>query len=531
MLVQNSNAFAAIIDLLKSLAYPVDQAKLKHDLLSHPDYPSLLAINQVLHQYGIDNDAVEVDKESLDEVPTPFIAFMNLPPNGNDFALVNKVVNGRVYFVNAKEKRETITKQQFLNDWRNIAVVVNEIKPAKENIVSQSNSNNRNRWILSSFTVLSVLALLIFQQLASPVNMLFSFLQIAGIGISILLLMLEVNKDSQTAKQFCTTSKTVDCNAVLQSKGAKIGRFSWSEIGFTYFASSFIFQLLSAQKPQAQQLLWALSFVSLPYVLYSIYYQKLVVKQWCKLCLFVQSIIFIQGIIGIYFFRLNDLQYLEFKTYFEFGVLVLLIITLWQWIKPSLQLASISNDWKYGYLRLQNNPMIFKTILSNEMEASKGFEDVSLLFGNPYSENVVIKVCNPFCGPCAKIQPIFSELLEKSDIQLHLIFAATNQTNDIRGIVSKHFIGLYRLDKSKAYEAIHWWYNDTEKKIGMLKEKFPILERNESFEEDVITKMTQWKIKTNIQYTPTVFINNHKMPETYDIEFLKIFFGRKNLIM
>ncbi len=94
MLVQNTNTFLAITDLFKSLAYPVDQAQLKHDLLSHPDYPSLLAINQVLHQYGIDNDAVEVDKDSLHEVPTPFIAFMNLPPNGNDFALVNQVVNG-----------------------------------------------------------------------------------------------------------------------------------------------------------------------------------------------------------------------------------------------------------------------------------------------------------------------------------------------------------------------------------------------------------------------------------------------------
>ncbi len=71
MLVQNSNAFLAISNLLKKLDYSVDQAKLKHDLLSHPDYPSLLAINQVLHQYGIDYDAVEVDKDSLHEVPTP----------------------------------------------------------------------------------------------------------------------------------------------------------------------------------------------------------------------------------------------------------------------------------------------------------------------------------------------------------------------------------------------------------------------------------------------------------------------------
>ncbi len=449
---------------------------------------------------------------------------MNLPPNGNDFALVNQVVNGSVSFVNAKEKRETITREQFLSDWRSIAVVINAVKPNKENIVKSSISFSQMQRILTGLAIFSLISFLILEQLASPIQILFSFLQIIGIGISILLLMLEVNKDSQTAKQFCQATKTVNCTAVLQSKGARIGMVSWSEIGFAYFTGSFLFQLLVAQNHAASQLLWFLSFASLPYVLYSGYYQKMIVKQWCKLCLLVQGIIFLQGSISLYLLLQNGLHTVNPTYFLGLTALLLLPVTIWQWLKPQFKLASTSEDWQYGFLRLQNNPNVFEAMLAKEPTAPEGYQNVSLQFGNPNASNSIIKVCNPFCDPCAKVQPVLEEVMQNENVQMHLIFKASNEVNDRRGAVARHFIDLYHNDKTISAEAIHWWYAEKDKNIEELRVKYPIRNRNEENIKTQIKGMSLWNEKANISHTPTIFINQHKMPDTHNVEYLKNYF-------
>jgi ABC-type bacteriocin/lantibiotic exporter with double-glycine peptidase domain len=129
MRLPTTNALPAIKELLQTLGQAFDQKKLRQDLLSHPEYPSLLALNEVLQQYGIDNDAVEVEKDKLNELPTPFIAYMKLPPNGKDFALVHKVFNGSVSLVDANAKAQTVSRDSFLNDWQQIALVVDRQRP------------------------------------------------------------------------------------------------------------------------------------------------------------------------------------------------------------------------------------------------------------------------------------------------------------------------------------------------------------------------------------------------------------------
>lgn len=120
----HTNSLAATGQLLKLSGIVYSPESLKDDLLGHPDYPSLFAVHDVLNQYGVQNAPVEVVAESLDEVPQPFLAYMNLPITGNDFAVVNKVQNGSITYTNSKGRAETLTRKDFLDRWKNVAVMV-----------------------------------------------------------------------------------------------------------------------------------------------------------------------------------------------------------------------------------------------------------------------------------------------------------------------------------------------------------------------------------------------------------------------
>ncbi len=72
---------------MKSLGIPVSKTLLRNSLEQHPDYPSALSITDTLKGLGIDNMAIQIEKENLPQVPVPFLAHVN--SNGGDFVLIN----------------------------------------------------------------------------------------------------------------------------------------------------------------------------------------------------------------------------------------------------------------------------------------------------------------------------------------------------------------------------------------------------------------------------------------------------------
>lgn len=64
-----NNCLHAARRILKLFDVPYTGSYLKDALLSHPHYPSLLAIADTLDKYGISQLAVKIGKEKLDQVP------------------------------------------------------------------------------------------------------------------------------------------------------------------------------------------------------------------------------------------------------------------------------------------------------------------------------------------------------------------------------------------------------------------------------------------------------------------------------
>lgn len=316
-----NNATAVIVHLLKKLNLPVTVSTIRKTIEEHPDYPSILSISDSLKKWKIDNVALEIDAHKLDELPTPFIA--HTKKAGGFFQLVTSV-NGAVEFINTKGKKEQQTKEAFLKEWSGVVLLAegSEISGEKDHAQKKRKELLQNARIPFIILACFLLCAGFFFSTFQPFNFstflltLLLILKLTGCIITGLLLWFEIDKSNPVLKQFCTAGKNTNCSAVLSSKSSKLFNFiSWSEIGFFYFAGSFIFllsivnsqlsttSLLSSVNSHLSTLAW-LNLLALPYTIFSIFYQWRIAKHWCPLCLAVQ-VLLIAEFIFFYFGRLS----------------------------------------------------------------------------------------------------------------------------------------------------------------------------------------------------------------------------------
>lgn len=91
---QYENPVQATAALLKELKVKVNASAVNEALQNHPDYPSMLSISDGLKTWKIENMAVKVEKEKLDELPFPFIA--HTKENGGSFIPVKRFADDKV---------------------------------------------------------------------------------------------------------------------------------------------------------------------------------------------------------------------------------------------------------------------------------------------------------------------------------------------------------------------------------------------------------------------------------------------------
>jgi uncharacterized membrane protein/thiol-disulfide isomerase/thioredoxin len=349
-------------------------------------------------------------------------------------------------------------------------------------------------------------------------------IKMAGVTASTLLLIYEIDKSNAFVKSICSAGKQTNCSAVLNSKASKVLGISWSEAGFFYFAATFLFLLFpSINFANKIFILSVASCISATYILFSVYYQWKVVKQWCTLCLTVQFVLAAELTWSI-----SNFSQQPFLPLIDYNVLLITVysllipITAWFILKPIILKAKEELVYKAAYKRLLYNPETFKHLLQQQITAPDGYQNIGITVGNPAAKNTIIKVCNPYCDPCAKAHPILDEILHNNrDIKLKLIFAASNEKDDKRGIAARHLLAIYeKQDPLETHQALNDWYLANRKDYEVFAAKYPMNGEIKQ-QEKQIEEMSKWCKKAEISFTPTVFINGYRLPEKYKIEELK----------
>ncbi len=79
-----------------------------------------------------------------------------------------------------------------------------------------------------------------------------------------------------------------------------------------------------------------------------------------------------------------------------------------------------------------------------------------------------------------------------------------------------------RGDPSLTHHALDDWYLAEHKDYDAFASKYR-MNGELLLQDDKIERMAEWCKKSDIHYTPTIFVNGHKLPDAYSVEDLKYF--------
>jgi len=487
----------------------------------HPHKNDIYGISKMLTEYGVENQCYHIKDKNMiiKEIEAPFVTMFK-----NEFIVVYYINNDIINFF-SNNKKITLPVCDFIRMWQGIVLLAEADENSSEPDY-KTHRRNEILHILKHLLLAIALFLLLFiigfnTKFHNYTSLIFALLiNISGIYISYLLVLKQLHINNDFANKICTMfNNDGDCNIVLESKSSKILGFSWSEIGLGYFISNvFIIIIFPSLYPYAA----FINACSLPYTLWSIWYQKFKVNQWCTLCLFIQSILWVLFIYNL-LMGLLLLPIYSFQESLLVMCIFLIPILLLNIFISILSEAKKKEEVSQRLNSLKFNDSVLNLLLKDNKKYEVNKSISSVLLGNKESENLITIVSNPHCNPCAQlhmkinnffknnqnkycIQYIFSSFKEEHDETNKFIIAMNQNLNDIEFLL---FLN-------------EWYkYGRSKKDIFFKKYKYNCNNMNVQEEYD---KHKEWINKTNIFATPTVLYNGHELPlQIYGVEDLFLY--------
>ncbi|MFO0320879.1 MAG: vitamin K epoxide reductase family protein [Bacteroidota bacterium] len=523
-----TNLTSVASHFLQKIKVPVSQKSLDSLFFTNPYYPSLYSLNNVFNKFKIDNKSLKVELEQLDDLPLPFLTHYYIEEIGaKDFINVTDVTEDSVTYFYKKEI--TIAKNVFLEKWSKIVFLAqpnNESKDVDYDKNKKEEVNNKVKSLLLAAGYGFVLLFGLYFFIASSNDfvgaIMFVFSVLIGLIISVLLLIYEVDKSNDFVKSICEGGVKTNCDAVLTSSESKLFSISWSEYGFFYFGFLALYLLIPFSSfLEKKPIITYLSILTSFYIPFSIYYQYKIVKQWCRLCLMIQTVLLF-NFIWTLFFGNFEFQFSK-PNIFGFFICGFFPIIVWYSLKPLIVKSLKSEEYYGSWRRLFNHQDVFNLTLNEQPNAPIGYESLGLHKGNSDAKNIIIKICSPTCTPCAKAYKLFNDILSTNkDCQIITIYEVGDSEDAFSRIFVKHMFALNDMeDKKLLNNAMDYWYLNENRTYEELVEKFPVPKELLDMHTEKIIAMNEWCKNAEVQYTPTVYLNNKKLPKTFNLNELK----------
>jgi len=521
---REDNTVGIIQRAVKHYGLHVIKSTVKEALKSHPDYPSFKSICDTLNEWKIENYPLRYEVNELEDLQSPYI--VHFDRGGGIIGFVTDTGKDLVtYYTSYNEKRKT-GRKEFLESCSGAVILLN---PDERSGERDYQTKIKNELINKSILPLALTAALIFiiylfynnfalgGSIYSKVILPLVFTKIAGIVLSVLLILHEFEVHLSITDKLCHLSKATNCNTVLNDKASKVfGWFGWADVGFVYFTGSFLF-LLQSPAGEGLSLMAILAALSIPYPIYSIYYQGIVLKKWCPMCLGVQLILITEFIL-----LLPQLSQLTFSfDSFARLALSLLVIAIVYTLFILFRKEQMSGEMNYyKYLGFKKNPDILRMLLMNQPRYEIPLPEGSLIFGNRNASIRITAFLSLHCSHCARaFEKIRSMLSENEDILINLLLVTSD---------NKMLTTLYN-NKRQGKEAgsiklLEQWFNADPYSRTKITEGLCIPEDSD-LSREANEESTRLFKEYNVMGTPTFFINGYKLPLQYDIDDIRYFRG------
>lgn len=529
------NISLVTLKYMNLLEVQVTRSGLSEEISMHPDSPSMLAISDILEDYGIESYAVRVDESEFMNLPFPFVTLIEFKNKESFFTVVKSISSDVVEYLDPRTNRwRTYSMPDFLKIWSG-TVLIGEAKSSagerkyKQNQLIEWRRNlslQVSLYLIPFLASIAVVQSWIVYGSSALFPIAYTIASLVGGAVGLLLILFEIDQYNPVLKNVCSGNKKTNCNSILQSKASTFLGVKLSLIGFSYFSGALIALLVGGiMKPELLFILSWLSIASIPFIIYSLYYQWRVAKQWCVLCLWVQCILAIQAILvyasGNLFVKLN---YIAVQDVILLVTTFSLVFISAKILLPALLKAKAGKSLKMELQKFKYDPQVFNALLSKQKFATENLEGLGIFLGNPNARNKIVKICNPYCGPCAKAHPLIGELLQNNpEIGVQIVFTATNNEKDKKAEPVRHLLAIAENENEhNLKQALDDWYNAPNKDYEVFASKYKVngrlAEQGSKLEE-----MREWCDKMKISFTPTYFINGYQLPEIYSLYDLKYF--------
>lgn len=533
---QNSYLTSLLSRYLKLMGVKFQEKELEMVLQSAPTYPSVLSIVESCNYFGLKTAAYRADSSKLKaEIP----AIVHFKDETEKFVLLNKMSDDKVNYYDATiYSNIECSLNEFYNNWTGIIIISKKNKNSVQN-KKKFTTNISPVWLLIAFSICCTL-FYGFESAQSLTLLLYTIglltLKFIGLWLSIVLVRHEIGSTHSVFDEFCHKRESFDCEKVINSKASQLFNLvTLADLGCVYFVMGIISLILGVFSGLLYHIVTIIFYISaccIPFILFSVFYQKIVVKKWCPLCLSVMGIILLENILFLFYGQTR----LNFTAFHPSIILMLFsfissLIAL-QWIKQSSKNSYKLFNTIKSQLKLKRNPIIFASLFGHEAFSSLPKDD-SFIIGEKESAITITTLLSPFCIPCKKTANEIIELIERYPqlIQWHI---------RLDGVTSSEYAEINKIQLNLV-ELYH--KEDSSKvKLSIIKDWFK--EQNfESFsKEHAIKSITKESISFFAQHVknnsmlktnkvPTVWINNCTLPQEYSIKDIPFLLTNMNALL
>lgn len=518
--IKSDNIYKIVRAFLKQTRVPVTRTAVRAALGTPDTDVSLATLSDSFSQWKIESVAVRLKPDQLGTIDFPAIAHLTADDGLGYFVVLTDWKAGKVSYFDSELGNRTEEIDSFGQKWAGVTLLA---APDGESGETNFAHNRRQETLTYLRTWLpALIAIFCFSWgISQPMpwsGIVLTVIKAIGIALSISLLWEQYGSPNSLLDKVCQVNAQTDCRAVLNSPAAKL--FGWlgmAEIGFVYFTGGLLSIILSAYghtQPTVLPYLAVLNLLTLPYTVFSIYYQGWVIKKWCPLCVGVQAVLWLE--FGAGWLWLQE-PYLDMAA--TAGLLTVCFgipTALWLITKPLVQLGPQNSTLTKEVARFRENTDLFQALLESEPAHAMQYEQNEITLGNPEAPLTLTMVSGPFCSPCAAAHQTVERLLAEHPNELRIVIRFTaDATNgdDQRNQMARYMLALADQKPAQLPDALTYWYQT--RKADQLISRFPA--HPDASTDALLQRHIQWCSAVNIQFTPTFFLNDRSMPKHFTV--------------
>lgn len=498
-----------IHDFLYLLKIRIDMLCIREVYARHPLPHSLRSLSDTLDELQVENAVYRLEFEQLFEIEGAFIVVAG--KNEHPFYIVENLdrETSTVTLRTATGKQVTLSFDQFRTAWDGTVLMAEKGEHTREEAwllywIKQALAflDRTTLWWIAGLAV----CLSIWGVLQSPsVADLRYLIKAIGVAVS-LLIIVKASFNSRLAQRFCRQGKHTDCNEVFRSAGAKL--FSWvslGELSLTYFAVSLLFGIFMHGSSAGLFLL--LDSLALLFVVYSLIWQadKWI---WCPLCLAIDGVLVADFAVEV--FLREEVFQVQWTALSGFSLLFALGLLAVRRIVGMAEENRTSAHLKYKREQLLASPELFWQLLCKQPEEAADSNMIHTVCNYVEAEHTITVVMNPSCPKCVEAHRALASL---EGYRINLVFIVNE------GDERSREAALVMISAGVQYE---WEITDRIIRDWYARGELPAVFQIHRSAAENLEEQRKYCQRIRIEGTPTMLVDNRRLPQIYDIEDLKV---------